>query len=401
MLIKSKLELESALQFTVKTCLFGVLLAMAMCLGVSTADGTESDTPTLVNYPHAGLSMALPEGYVRQIAADPAIVMRSGKMVGRNPAQAVTLSAFCVAPKTTVAGFADFSQKAIESELSVRKFQALKNVPIKVAGLAGVARLLKYTYDGIPTTAARVFFIRKLKDDETHLCYVLTVEVGEKYVSTLLPTLGKIIKTVKLTDVQAPESLPTRLSDRKLSDYRGGFSVKLPEDWHGSAVKGGVSMGQKNYLMNGASSPQIAILSTKTKPDASPEAFATKAVSRYLAASTQPESGVEVISKGTAKVGDQDAYQYILKLTYKVPAAKGDKSTKPPTVGKIEAVRVVCRRDESGKSVQAYLFTLSCLASEVKLVTPWLDSIGKGFEYLPLKAPSKAASKPKTTENNG
>ncbi|MBT3199752.1 MAG: hypothetical protein HN350_07530 [Phycisphaerales bacterium] len=370
---------------TLKTCPLGVLLALVMCLGVSTADGAEDDTPNLVNYPHAGLSMALPEGYVRQVAADPAIVMRSGKMIGRHPAQAVTLSAFCVASKTTVAGFADFSQKALESELSVRKFQALKNVPIKVAGLAGAARLWKYTYDGIPTTAARVFFIRKLKDDETHLCYVLTIEVGEKFVKTLLPTLGQIIKTIKLTDVQAPESLPTRLSDRKLSDYRGGFSVKLPEDWYGSAVKGGVSMGQKNYLMNGASSPQIAILSTKTKPDASPEAFATQAVSRYLTASTQPSSGVEVVSKGAVKVGDQDAYQYILKLTYKVSADKGEKTAKPAKVGKIEAVRVVCRRDDSGKSVRAYLLTLSCLESEVKLVTPWLDAIGKGVEYLPLK----------------
>jgi len=346
-----------------------------------------------VSYPHAGVSLALPKGFVTHVVPDSAVVMRAGLVIGRQPAQAVTLSAFCVTPKTTASAFADFSQKALQSKLSVRKFQALKSVSVKVAGIDGVARLLKYTYDGGPTTAARVFFVRELKGESLHVCYVLTVEVSAKYEKTLLPTLDKVIKSIKLTTMKSPGSITTTLSDRKLSDYSGGFSARIPLGWYAVSVKGGMSMGQKNYLAAGANSPQVAILSAKVKSDLSSEAFAKMAVSRYLAATTQPDSGVELLSQGAKKVGDDDAYQYVLKLTFKVeePTTKpADKKTSasnkdaPTKLAKIEAVRVVCRKDSAGKTVRAYLFTLSCREEEAQFVTSWIDALSVGFEYLPL-----------------
>ena len=375
-----------------KNGLSGVLVSAAILAafwaGGSVAIGAEDEMQPAVNYPHAGVSIAVPTGFTTHIVPDSAVVMRGGLMVGRQPVQAVTLSAFCVGPKTTASEFADYSAKVLKSKLSVRKFQALKSVSIKVAGITGVARLLKYTYDGVPTTAARVFFVRQIKGEGVYLCYALIVEVSAKHERKLLPTLDKIIKSIKLTALQSPASIPTRLSQRRLSDYRGGFSVRLPEGWYGESVKGGVSLGQKNYLINGVDSPQVAILSSTVKPDMSSQAFAKMAVSGSLSAATQPSSGVELLSHGPAKVGDQDAYQYVLKITYEVaPATQpvaATTSAKPVKVGKIEAVRVVCRRDSSGKSVRAYLFALSCLESDTKLVTPWFDALSKGFEYLPL-----------------
>jgi len=395
-----------------KNCVFGVLMA-AVVLGVLVLNGSvaiaaETEMSPVVNYPHAGVSLALPAGFKPHVVPDSFVVVRAGLVIGGQPAQAITLSAFGVRPETTVSEFADFAEKSLKAKLSVRKFQALKGVSIKVAGIKGVARLLKYSYDGDMTTAARVFFIRELKGDGLRICYVLTVEVNVKHEKSLLPTLDKVIKSVKLTTMQPPASIPVRLSERKLSDYRGGFSIRVPEAWYAGAVRGGVSLGQKNYLIGGANSPQIAILSTEAKPGASSQAFAKKAVSRYLAATTRPDSGVELLSHGPVKIGDQDAYQYILKITYKVrpatqpagttAASKPADKPKAAKVGKIEAVRVVCRRDDSGKSVRAYLFALSCMESEAKLVTPWLDTLCKGFEYLPLpkpdtiKKPKKAVS---------
>ena len=392
-----------------KNCLSGVLIAAAVLgafpSGESVAIAAENEMSPLVNYPHAGVSMALPKGFETHLVPDPFVVVRGAGMVIRSqPAQAVTLSAFCVGPKTTASEFADDAEKVLKSKLSVRKFQALKSVSIKVAGITGVARLLKYSYDGGMTTAARVFFVRELKGDGVHICYVLTVEVNMKHEHTLLPTLDKVIKSVKLTTVQSPASIPVRLSERKLTDYRGGFSIRVPEGWYGRWVKGGVSLGQKNYLIGGANSPQIAILSTEAKPDASSQAFAKTAISRYLAATTRPDGGVELLAQGPAKMGGQDAYQYILKLTYEVvPATQPDVTTaaskpadkgKPIKVGKIEAVRVVCRRDSSGKSVRAYLFALSCIESEAQFVTPWFDALAEGFEYLPLPKPATKPAKP-------
>jgi len=233
------------------------------------------------------------------------------------------------------------------------------------------------------------------------------VEVAAKYEKSLLATFGKVLKSVKLTPVQSPASIPASLSERKLSDYRGGFSIRVPEGWYGGVVRDGVSLGQKNYLIGGANSPQIAILSTQTKPDASSQAFAEKAVSRYLAATTRPDSGVVLLSHKVATIGGQDAYQYVLKITYKVrPATQpaGTTATSKPVdkgkatkVGKIEAVRVVCRRDDSGKSVRAYLFALSCLENEAKFVTPWFDTLAGGFEYLPLPKPVTKPKKPAST----
>lgn len=394
-----------------KNCLSGVLVA-AMVLGVflsigSIATAAENEMAPVVNYPHAGVSMALPSGFKIHVVPDSSVVVRAGLVIGGEPAQAVTVSAFCIVPKTTASGFADHAEKDLKSKLSIRKFQALKSVSIKVAGITGVARLLKYSYDGSMTTAARVFFVRELKGDGLRICYVLTVEVNAKQEKRLLPTLDKVIKSVKLTTVQSPASIPARLSERKLSDYRGGFSIRVPDGWYGGAVRGGVSLGQKNYLIGGANSPQIAILSTPAKPDVSSKVFARRAVSKYLAATTRPDSGVELLSEGPAKIGDQDAYQYILKLTYKVrPASRpaGTTVTSKPVdtgkstkVGKIEAVRVVCRLDDSGKSVRAYLFALSCAESEDKFVTPWFDLLAGGFEYLPLSKPVVKPKKPAAT----
>ena len=390
-----------------KNGLSGVLTAAVVMAALwtsgSVALGAEDKMSPVVNYPHAGVSIAVPEGFTTHVVPDSSVVMRAGLVIGRQPAQAVTLSAFCVGPKTTASEFADYSEKVLKSKLSVRKFQALKSVSIKVAGLTGVARLLKYTYDGGPTTAARVFFVRELKGEGVNLCYSLIVEVSAKYEKNLLPTLDKVIKSVKLTTLKSPASIPTRLSERKLNDYRGGFSVRLPEGWYGQSVNGGASLGQKNYLIGGADSPQITILSSPLKPDDSLQSVAKRAVSIPLGATTQPDSIVELLSQGPAKVGDRDAYQYVFKSTYEVAIATQPASTSKPSdkgkavkVGKVDAVRVVCRGDSSGKLVRAYLFTLSCQDSEAKLVTPWLDALGKGFEYLPLPdAPAKSpTSKP-------
>jgi len=395
-----------------KNRLSGVLI-VAVVLGAfgsggSVAIAAENKMSPLVNYPHAGVSMALPPGFETHIVPDSFTVVRAGMLIGKQPIQAVTLRALCVGPKTTASEFADDSEKDLESRLSVRKFQpSKKSVAIKVAGITGVARVLKYSYDGVPTAAANVFFIRELKGDGLRICYALTVEVVARHEKSLLPTLGKVLKSIKLTTVQSPASIPVRLSERKLSDYRGGFSVRVPEGWYAGAVNGGVLLGQKNYLIGGANSPQIAILSSPTEPDASSQAFAGKAISKYLAAATKPDSGVEVLSHGRTIVSGQNAYQYVLKLTYRVlpttqptgttttskPADKG----KAVKVGKIEAVRVVCRSDSSGKSVRAYLFALTCLESEAKFVTPWLDTLAAGFEYLPLPKPVAKPKKPAAT----
>jgi len=301
-----------------------------------------------------------------------------------------------VAKEAKAGEFADFSDNALKSQLSVRKFKALKSMPIKVVGKTGVIRLLKYTYDGAMTTAARVFFIRKLDDQEFALCYMLSVEAGAKHESKLLGTLNKVMTGVKLIDLKSPASLPVRLSERKITDYRGGFSLRVPEGWYGSEIRGGVSLGQKNYAAAGVESPQVAILSTGVKPDAEAKAMAQTAASRYLAATTRPDSGIELLSQGPAKVGKQDAYQYVLKMAYKV--ADKDQpvgaKTKPAKIAKIQAVRVVCRKDDDGKSVRAYFFTLSCLESDAKQVSPWIDAMAGGFEYIPLPKPtSKPAAK--------
>ena len=381
-----------------RTSLFGAVLASiaVVLLSVCSAMGAEKKAPGPVNYPHAGISVTLPEGFETHTTALPSIVVRAGMKVAGKPAVAVTVSAFCVATKAKASEFADFSDNALKSQLSVRKFKALKSVPIKVAGIEGVARLLKYTYDGAMTTAARVFVVRELDGWDFALCYMLTVEAGAKREARLLPTLNKVISGITLTKPQAPASIPIRLSDRKLTDYRGGFTLRLPESWYGSPIKGGVSLGLKNYVARGVDSPQVVVLSASVPPEASAEAMATKAASRYIAATTQPDSGIELLGKGPAKVGKQDAYQYILKIMYDVPAeektgdkAKSAKPAKPAKIGKIQALRIVCRKDSDGKSVRAYFFTLSCLESEAKQVTPVFDALAGGFEYIPMPEPAK------------
>jgi len=386
-----------------KRCIYmlAVALAAVLAAGQAVVLSAETQMSAPVNYPNAGISIALPTGFEIQAPSDASAVVSAARSIGGRPAQAVSLTAFCVGAKITTADCADQAERALS--LAVRKFQSLKSVPIKVAGITGIARLLKYTFRGEPTTAARVFFVRELKSDGVRICYVVTVEVKAKYEQTLLPTLDKVIKTIKLTAVQSPGSIPVSLSDKELKSFSNAFSIRLPRGWFGSVVDDGINTGQTNYLAGGVPSPQISVLSRILESDTTSESCAKLAMSRHLDASTRPDSGVKVISQGPTKVGENDAYQFIIKMTYKIQVATqpaNSTTTQPAnggkvvTASKIQAVRVVCRKGEGERPGRAYFITLSCLEADAKLVSKWLDTLAEGFKFLPLPKPTTKPATP-------
>jgi len=362
----------------------GVACLVALSCPVQAADKA---APVPVTYPHAGISLAAPAEFKGVFVSDPFDVMRAVLTHRGKAVQAVSLSAYVVGQKETPDSFADAMAKAAQGDLAVRKFQTLKKTPIPIAGLTGSARLLRYTFRGEETTAARAFFIRRLKADALRICYVLTVEAAAGRHKTLLQVLDRVIKTIKLTAVQHPAALPVKLAAEQVRNDKLGFSIRPPLGWYVQAGDVGLSMGRIDYLAGGTSSPAVTIAAANVAPGSTARGCADKALRPYRAAAAQPALSVQVIShsKCPAKMGGLEAWQFVIRVTRKSRATTRPSGAKTPPgeMTQLEALRVICTPGDKNTPPRSYAVILVCSTADAKTVAGIMDSVAGGFELLP------------------
>lgn len=347
-------------------------------------EAAQKTAPVPVTYAHAGISLAAPAEFKGVLVSDPFDVMRAVLTQRGKAVQAVSLSAYVVGEKETPDTFADAMAKAAQGDLAIRKFQTLKKTPIPIAGLTGSARLLRYTFRGEETTAARAFFIRHLKADALRICYVLTVEAGAGHHKTLLQVLGRVIKTVKLTAVQHPAALPVKLGAEPVRSEKLGFSIRPPLGWYVQAGDVGLLMGRIDYLAGGTSSPAVTIAAADVAPGSTARGCADKALRPYLAAATQPALSVQVVSKGPAKMGGLEAWQFVIRLTQKARSTTRPEGAKPPReITQLEALRVICTPGDKNTPPRSYAVILVCSTADAKTVAAIMDAVASGFKLLP------------------
>ncbi|MCD4823943.1 MAG: hypothetical protein K8S55_05005 [Phycisphaerae bacterium] len=302
-------------------CAVGVLLAGSLAM----AD-QEKVAPIKMNkpvdFPHAGIRLAMPTGFDRQPLGEEFAVMVAKRIEGMRATQSISLMAFPVSSDQTAEAFSQSLLSNLKGDLAVRHLKVLNKTKMRIAGLDGLAQSIAYTHRGIETVAVGVCFIRQVKKtpvagesadakkaDSFAIAYLLSMEVAATHKNILFRTFDEIVKTIALTDFRKPIDVIKQFKGPFLKDHRSGCGVRVPPGWVGVVGKTGLSVFQADYLAGGVPSPIIQVVSLEVPNTAAPEACGKKAIE------FERKQGftIDILSQGPVTVGKNSFYQFVLR----------------------------------------------------------------------------------------
>lgn len=401
-----------------------VSAAIAACAAAACAQSPgRAAKPRPLEYPHAGIALAVPRGFAPCPAAGAYDIMRAVRKQNERAVQGVTLSAYCVAEKVTADLVADDMLQRLKDDLAFRRVRLLKKTPMTVAGIRAAGRKIRYTLRGEETIAARVYFIRALPGTRVRICYVLTVEAVAEKDGDLLRVLGETIKTVTLTSPRHPAAIPVERLGEPVKDYKRGYGVRPPAGWFATVTPLGVRMGQVDYLLGGQLMPTVDVMVGAVPPARTAEACAKEAMQLAIGAAVESGLTATVLSQGPAKLGVVAGYQFVLRQAVRpkpamAPADKNAQAQPPvPPVPVLIVQRTICARpparprpasrpghpgapgpatQPTTKPTRRFSYSLVLITQGVKpaAAAAMMDKIAPGFELFcpdePLPAPATA-----------
>jgi len=361
--------------------------------------GTSAVMAPPVEYAHAGIELAVPKGFEVRPLESPYDVMKYIVVENNEVVQAVTLMAFPMSARGTADEFAEMKMAELRRDLAIRHLKLRKQTAMPVAGVTGSARLMSYQHRGKETVAAQVYFIREAKGERVRICYVLTVEssVAKDKQSRMLPILGAVIRSIRLTQVVHPAAPPAPQLAKAVADYELGYSVRPPVGWYASKSIVGVEMGQTDYLVGGQPMPSVLLVLTRASADArTSEAVAKQWLGRAKQIAAKRKQKCEVASQGPAKLGRLSAWQFVAKqsaIDKPAPGAPAILRTSPPVV---LVQRVACVESNSGGEPRVYMLILTCRGEDSKAAVALMDTVAASF--VALSPATQPTTRPATTK---
>lgn len=379
-----------------------IAAVLAAVLFSAAVAGAELPMGEVVEFPHAGIALAIPQGHRMQTVNEPFDVMRAAAFEGNQPVQAVTLSALPVSQVALSAEvLADAMIASQTNNLAIRNLQVLNTATMKVAELDGAAKLLSYSFRGEETVAATVYFVRELDLPKMRMCYVLTVEAPASRKSDVLPALGEVVKTVGLIAVRHPVDLVASQLGPVVANPQGRFSVRLPLGWYASGGATGLSMAQTDYLLGGLPTVSAHVVysvveagSVQERMDQCLEAAHRAAAARNLQ--------VRLVSRQNVKLAGHDACQIVFEQSAKTQPASAPQSSPatsqaaaslPPSVLIVQ--RSFCLPAAEGKKADSFSLVLVCQGASPEAATATMDKIAEGFQLAqpgPGTAPATSSA---------
>lgn len=370
----------------------GGLLCLCVFAGIGPAAGAVK-MPPAEDYPHAGVSLAIPEGFEAQAVNDPFDVARAVLAENNKPVQAVTLSCYPIAEKVTAERFADAMLADLQKMLAISKLSVNRKSTLQVAGVESQVRLLSFEYRGAPTSAIKVFFTREEKhaaaaDGTVRLCYVLTAESTVERQGTLAGVLGEVIKTVKFVPIQPPAAVGAKDLGLPVRDYRMGYVLRPPAHWYTRLTPSGVEAGLTDYVLGGVPMPLLRLAVTEAAAAETPEQASKKIVEALQQNAAADGQELKVASEGASTLGALEARQVVLNQE---PASrparlKGDEE---PAVH--IAYRTTGVVEVSGRPPRTYWLAVYCQSADAAGPLSILTAVADSFQALPA-APTSASA---------
>lgn len=405
---------NSSRAYGVAAC--GILAAWVLSLGGADAAGAADTTKPAVKmqaaaeFPHAGISLAVPEKFEFQPLTEPWDVCHATLMDAGKTLQGVTLSAYPVAAEdkdgqpVTAEKFADGMIKEVQKSLAVSHFKLGKTATIPIAGIDGTVRVMRYSFRGAQTAAAQVYFIREEKNPlvpevKVRLCYVISAESSPEKEASLLTVLGEIIKSTKLTKFARPSALDVKDFEAPMKDFKLGFSVSPPKGWYVNLVPSGVEIAQTDYLLIGetkkgkiqapAGMPLVRVCQAEMAGQSTAQDIAAKEIQARQKVAASANLEIEVLSKGEAKMAGVDGYEFVLRQAA-VKAATTEAATAPAADEPATFIvqRTIVAAGDSGPS-KSYYIRVHLIGDSAKPAQALMEKLSEKFELLgPETAPA-------------
>ncbi len=350
-------------------------------------------------FPHAGVKIAVPKTFEYRVPTGRFSVIRAVKSSGKNVILGVTLSAFPQGEKKVTADeIADAMTAEMGKSLAIRNLKLVRKLPMTVCDIKGTARLLSYTFRGKKTTAARVFFIRELKNESERICYVLTVEAAEGRKTDQVRTLGNVIKSMKLVPVQHPRELKIESYQPAWTHYKLDFSVQPPQGWFAVETPAGVAMGQVDYLARPvpAPSPAVSVVAVEMEKGTTCDELARKTRSHYQAEAASADRQCKVVASGKANLSGVEGTQLAMWIG---PKDEKTPTTQPADGASYEVVilRIICvPHPTKDDAVRAYSLVYNATNQPPDAAAAMLQSVAEKFRLTGKSAPATSSE---TTED--
>ena len=394
------------------------ILLLAVPVAVGAAETEKSAAIKMnkpVDFPHAGIRIALPAGFEFQTLSEEFQVMVATRVEGRQATQSLSLSAYPVGGENVTAK--EVLQRLLtplKQDLAVRYLKVIKETRSRIAGIDGEARRLSYTYRGIKTVAVSACFIREVELDgakaktpsapiasKLYVAYVLTMEVALDYEKKLLRTFDEVVRGVGLIDFQRPIDITTiNFKGPFLKEFRKGYAIRVPKGWVGGLNELGVFIEQADYLLGGVASPSVQVVSAII-----PEIMTARDCGKKAIEYEQNHGvKIEILSEAPTKLAGKGAYQYVLRKSIEpVPAGtqpattpiKGRPSTRPSKTAAaapiIEVRRGLCVPGRKKGEMRHYAIIVSCRDCDAKQAVEFMENLAAGFSLIsiPVEKPEK------------
>ena len=292
-----------------------VVLALAAVLGAA-AGLARAELPMgeSVEYPHAGLAVAMPEDYQTLTVAQPFDISRAILSDKGQPVQAVTVAALPLEdPSVSAEELADAIITTQEQNLAIRNLQVLSKAAMKVADQPGAARFISYNFRGEQTVAASVVFCRTLSPGQRRLQYVITVEAIADRKAEVLPALGEVVKSIRLLTVVRPIDIPLKASGRIVEGPGGTYALPVPHGWFAQTSEAGVSLAQTDYVRGGEPALSACVLVADASPGETLQQHAEQCIAAAKRNASEEGMETEVLSDGPSKLGSAEAHQLVFE----------------------------------------------------------------------------------------
>ena len=374
-----------------------VALAIASCAAAVGPGPAEGSAEVALQFPHAGVALRIPAGFIaRQVRSEftvaEAVLTEDGQGV-----VSITLSAWAASAEQTPEEFSQAAFTELKGDLAVRNLEILKTTPMEVAGLPGVAERMSYAYRGRDTVAARVYFLRPLKQENRQIAYVLTVEVLSRCRERLLPVLSGVVKSISLIPVRRPCAVGVGQLGEPIVDEKLGYSMRPPRSWYARRSEVGVSMGQVDYLGGGVQGPTAQIVVARVPGEMTSDVCVDKCIAMCREQAKSEKLSVEVASRGPATLGGVVGCQFVLTEEPAIPATAPQDAQSPPAIVKVH--RIVSLPVGADGKRTVYTLILACGGVDVKAAEALAEQLAGGFEFLPgvvlpTTAPAEPTSQP-------
>jgi len=366
-----------------------LLVGISERMHAALASGPKLGEPVM--FSTAGAQVSLPTSFELQRLFDPNQVFNAIRgAAGTDKPQGMGLWVYPIDNSLTTGAALDQIIERARQNATVEDLTLVDHEELTLLGSPAVGRLYTCRLGGQEIVLVRLALSREVTRADGHkqrLLYVIGMGVLAGNMDDLLPTLGLVMSSMKLTDLAHP-AMPVVDAGSQVEDPQMGVTFWQPAGWAIQPTDNGFEIGQADYLLGGRLSPRVRII----RVDSAEPLEARTVVEQAIQSRRQAGQEVKVISEGPAKLAGSEGYQVVLR---RLPGSlqPGDASDAAEGAPAIEAGRVVCVNTGEG-GTRFYAMVVQCATDDSAASQALLEDLSGRLQIIGTVARQTGAENP-------